>query len=127
MYRTHDQDGQATGFGIGIVAGALVGAGLALLFAPKAGAALRADLGESVGDVRDAIAQRYRDLAARAGVELEQVQERVERMASSVEADARDFVASVRRRARGPQGEASGAQGEASGPSSETQAGTMPS
>jgi gas vesicle protein len=96
MYR--ERDDQAVGFGVGILTGAVVGAGLALLFAPKAGAALRADLGESVGDVRDAIAQRYQDLAARAGVELDTLQERVERMSASVEADARDFVSSVRRK-----------------------------
>ncbi len=63
--------------------------------------ALRADLGESVGDVRDAIAQRYQDLASRAGVELDTLQERVERMSASVEADARDFVSSVRRKTAG--------------------------
>lgn len=99
MYRTQ-QDGQGVGFSVGVIAGALVGAGLALLFAPKAGAALRADLGASMQDMQDVIGDRYRDLASRAGVELDHLQDRVERMASSVEADARDFVSSVRRRAR---------------------------
>ncbi len=97
MYK--DQESQVVGFGVGVLTGAVVGASLALLLAPKAGAALRADLEESVGDVRDAIAHQYRDLAARAGVELDSVQERVERMAASVEADARDFVSSVRKKA----------------------------
>ena len=50
MYR-NDRDTGA-GFAVGVISGAVVGAGLALLFAPKSGTALRADIAGSV----DAIA-----------------------------------------------------------------------
>ena len=67
------------GFATGIFAGALLGAGLALLMAPKAGADLRGDIGESVGSLRDAVNRRYRELASRAGVTLDNLQDRSRR------------------------------------------------
>ena len=85
------------GFAAGVVTGALVGAGVALLFAPKHGQQLRDEIGQSVTSVREAIARRYRDLAARAGVELDNLQERVDRVVDSVEAGARELVESVAR------------------------------
>ena len=66
MYRT-ERDHTA-GFTIGVISGAVVGAGLALLFAPKSGAAFRSNIAESVEPLRAAIAKRYQDLADRAGV-----------------------------------------------------------
>ncbi|MGE0363539.1 MAG: YtxH domain-containing protein [Vicinamibacterales bacterium] len=58
-----------TGFTTGVVVGALVGAGVALLFAPKAGDELRSDLNGSMTSLREAVARRYRALAEMAGVE----------------------------------------------------------
>ena len=55
------------GFALGMVAGVLVGAGVALLFAPKAGKELREDLGESMGKLKDAAARGYRNVADKAG------------------------------------------------------------
>lgn len=69
-----------------------MGVGLALLFAPKAGSMLREDLGEGMTSLRDAIGRRYREIAERAGVELENIQERVERAAEAVETGARELV-----------------------------------
>jgi gas vesicle protein len=57
-------------FLLGAVAGALVGAGLALLMAPKTGAQVREDLNSGFNSVRDAAARRYRDLADRASAKL---------------------------------------------------------
>ena len=79
-----DNDGRDNGFAAGIITGALVGAGLALLFAPKAGTELRGDLNDSLGSLRDAVARRYRALADMAGVELENFEERVDRAAASI-------------------------------------------
>lgn len=95
-------DARDHGFTTGVVTGALVGAGLALLFAPKAGAELRIDLNESMTSVRDAVARRYRALAEMAGVELENLEERVDKAAESIEAGAREVLASAapRRRTR---------------------------
>lgn len=98
-----------TGFTTGVVVGALVGAGVALLFAPKAGDELRSDLNGSMTSLREAVARRYRALAAMAGVELEHLDERVDRVAESIESGARDVLASAgAARRRGPR--ASGSQ-----------------
>jgi gas vesicle protein len=92
------------GFVTGMFAGMLFGAGLALLLAPKAGAQLRGDIGESVNSLRDAVNRRYRDLADRAGVTLDNVQDRVLRATEAFEAGARELVQSAQsaasRRAR---------------------------
>jgi gas vesicle protein len=93
MYNERDN-----GFAAGIVTGALVGAGLALLFAPKAGTELRGDLNDSVTSLRDAVARRYRALAEMAGVELENIEERVDRAAASIESSAREVLDAAQRR-----------------------------
>jgi gas vesicle protein len=80
------------GFAVGVITGAMVGAGLALLFAPKAGAELRGDLNDSLASVRDAVARRYHALAEMAGVELDNIEERIDRVTESVEAGAREVL-----------------------------------
>ena len=86
----YEQDG--SGFAVGAITGALVGAGLALLFAPKAGSELRGDLSESMTSMRDAVARRYRELAERAGVEIENLEERVDAAAETFESSAREML-----------------------------------
>ena len=66
-------DERAAGSGmflLGALAGALVGAGVALLMAPKTGAQTRQDLNSGFNTVRDAAARRYRDLADKANAKL---------------------------------------------------------
>ena len=101
----HDRHDPSYGFTSGILTGAVIGGALALLFAPKTGTQLREELGESsavamVGSLRDALAKRYRELADRAGVEVENLQEQVERAAEGLEASAREFVDTAAQRAR---------------------------
>ena len=72
---TRWNDEQTTGsdtFLLGAVAGALVGAGIALLMAPKAGAEVRRDLTDGYSSVRDAAARRYREMAERATAKFEE-------------------------------------------------------
>ena len=67
----YDQDSAGSGmFLLGALAGALVGAGVALLMAPKTGAQVRQDLNTGYNSVRDAAARRYRDLADKANQKL---------------------------------------------------------
>jgi gas vesicle protein len=67
MTRWNEQESTSSGmFLLGAVAGALVGAGIALLMAPKPGAEVRRDLSDGYNSVRDAAARRYRDIADRA-------------------------------------------------------------
>ena len=58
------------GFLLGALAGALVGAGVALLLAPKTGAQVRTDISSGFNTARDAAARRYRDLADKASQKL---------------------------------------------------------
>jgi gas vesicle protein len=91
-------------FGSGMMVGVLVGAGVALLFAPKTGSQLRGDLSGSMSSMRDAIARRYRALADRAGVELENLDERVDQAAEAIESTARDVMEAAGRHRREPSG-----------------------
>jgi gas vesicle protein len=88
------------GFSTGMMVGALLGAGLALLFAPKPGAELREDLSGSMSSVRDAVARRYRALAERAGVEIENLEARVDQAAEAVESTARGIMESASQQRR---------------------------
>jgi gas vesicle protein len=94
-----------SGFATGMLAGALFGAGVALLLAPKAGADLRGDINQSVGSLRDAVARRYRELASRAGVTVEDLQDRVTRATEAFEVGAREFMQSVQSANRHPRPE----------------------
>lgn len=98
MHRYDESNG--SGFALGLIAGAVTGAGLALLFAPKAGHALRTDLVETVDRLRSAIAERYEDLAARAGVELENFEDTVDTAAQALESHAKAAVQTAARRVR---------------------------
>ena len=66
MARWDDQDSGNSTFLLGALAGALVGAGVALLMAPKTGAQVRRELNSGVNTVKDAAARRYRDVADQA-------------------------------------------------------------
>ena len=79
------------GFALGVIAGVVVGAGVALLFAPKPGRDLRHDLGEQMGSLGRTVKDKYRDLAKRAGAQMEHVEEGVQRTADAVDAASRQF------------------------------------
>ena len=84
MTRWNDQDSTGSGtFLLGALAGALVGAGVALLMAPKSGAQTRQDLSSGYNSMRDAASRRYRDLADRAGAKLEQTVDQYTNRSSS--------------------------------------------
>jgi gas vesicle protein len=73
MTRWNDEESAGSGmFLLGALAGALVGAGVALLMAPKPGAEVRRDLSDGYSSVRDAAARRYRDMADRASAKFEE-------------------------------------------------------
>jgi gas vesicle protein len=79
MTRWNEQESASSGmFLLGAVAGALVGAGVALLMAPKTGAETRQNLNSGINSVRDAAARRYRDLADRATEKLGQLEQKVD-------------------------------------------------
>jgi gas vesicle protein len=79
-------------FLLGAAAGALVGASIALLLAPKPGAEMRSDLNASFNSLRDAAARRYREMADRAGVQLENLEEKADQLADQLESSAREAL-----------------------------------
>src|SRR5829696_6183238 len=72
MTRWNEESTGSSTFLLGALAGALVGAGVALLMAPKAGADVRRDLSDGYSSVRDAATRRYRDIADRASAKIEE-------------------------------------------------------
>jgi gas vesicle protein len=98
MYQTYENENQDSGnmaFVAGLCAGVAIGAGLGLLFAPRAGAELRGRLADhastasrKVSETMDAVADagrdaysRARDVAATAGEELGRMAQDVSRSA----------------------------------------------
>jgi gas vesicle protein len=89
MAKWNDQESTGGGtFLLGALAGALVGAGIALLMAPKAGVQVREDLSAGYNSMRDAAARRYRDLADRASATVEQKVNQYSNRAASAMNDA---------------------------------------
>ena len=75
-------------FLLGALAGALVGAGVALLMAPKSGAQTREELSAGYSSVREAAARRYRDLADRATAKLGELEQKVDEYAGNPSSSA---------------------------------------
>ena len=81
MYR-EEQSGAS--FMLGMVTGALVGAGVALLFAPKAGTEMRAELGERYRGIADRVGEQTQSLRAAAGQLRDQSRERLSQLSDRV-------------------------------------------
>lgn len=93
MRLMNEQESAGTGmFLLGAVAGALVGASVALLMAPKPGAEMRSDLNASFNSLRDAAARRYREMADRAGVQIANLEEKADQLADQLESSAREAL-----------------------------------
>ncbi len=96
MARWNNQDSGSNGmFVLGALAGALVGAGVALLMAPKTGAETRQDLSDGYSSVRDAASRRYRDLADKANAKIDQATARFEQASAKFEKKADRFNGGV--------------------------------
>ena len=77
MYR-EEQSGAS--FMLGIMTGALIGAGVALLFAPKPGAEMRQQLGEQYRGLADRVGESTQNLRQSARELREQGRERVQQL-----------------------------------------------
>jgi gas vesicle protein len=80
MYR-EDQSGGS--FMLGVLTGAFVGAGLALLFAPKPGTEIRAQLGEQYRGLADRVGEQTQTLRSAAGQLRDQGRERMQELSSN--------------------------------------------
>jgi len=61
---------QWTSFGLGVLAGAVVGGVVALLYAPKSGKDTRAFIGEKVSDIKHTVGEKIGDMRHIAGEKL---------------------------------------------------------
>jgi gas vesicle protein len=97
MTRWNEEESTGGGsFLLGALAGALVGAGVALLMAPKSGAETRQGLTEGYSSVRDAASRRYRDLAERANQRLGELEQKVEQYSDRASSTASAAVDAAR-------------------------------
>ena len=88
MTRWNNEDSTGSGmFLLGALAGALVGAGVALLMAPKTGEQIRRDLSDGYSTVRDAASRRARDIADRATAKFEEKVDQYKSRTSSTTGD----------------------------------------
>jgi gas vesicle protein len=81
MYR-EDQSGAS--FVLGMMTGAFIGAGVALLFAPKTGTEMRNQLGEQYRGLADRVGERTQHLRENAQRLREQGRERVQQLAGQL-------------------------------------------
>ena len=72
--------------------GAIVGAGVALLFAPKPGTALRSDISGSVESLHGAVSQRYQRLVDRGTALVERVNGTAGRAVAAIEYGRRHYA-----------------------------------
>lgn len=59
----HEENGYYAGFTAGMVCGALIGAGVALLMAPQSGKRTRKRLGRAADDLRETATDRWDEIA----------------------------------------------------------------
>ena len=81
MYR-EEQSGAS--FVLGMMTGAFIGAGVALLFAPKSGQEMRQQLGEQYRGLADRVGETTQTLRESANTLKEQGRERVQRLTSQL-------------------------------------------
>jgi gas vesicle protein len=105
-YDRYDHEGGG-GFMMGLLTGTVLGAGLGMLLAPKAGAELRGAIGEQAKNLGGKASEQYRRASDSAGHWAEKGREFVDR--------ARDAVARGAEDARGYAGSSSSSSGSTTG------------
>jgi len=94
-----DRDNRANGGRIAIAAliGGMVGAGVALLYAPRSGAALRGEINQSAKSLQDASSRRYEAVAERISQLLERANRTAGRAVSAVELGTQHYARAIER------------------------------
>ena len=83
----HTQERRDYGFVIGLLTGTFVGAGLAMLFAPRAGAELRRRMIDSATSLGERASEQYQQASTRVGEAVDEITRKGQ--------DVRDEVADV--------------------------------
>ena len=63
--QTYEEKRNSNGFVYGFIAGGVIGAGLAIAFAPRLASELRQRVKQSAADLTDAASRKYQDVGAR--------------------------------------------------------------
>ena len=83
-YDRFERDDRGGSFLMGLLAGTILGAGLGMLFAPKAGSELRSQIGDQAGRLRDAANETYSQASGKVGQMVDRGREAYVRARSSV-------------------------------------------
>lgn len=83
-YDRYEKEEGGGSFLMGLLAGTVLGAGLGMLFAPKAGAELRSQLGESAGRLRSTAGDTYSQATDKVSQMMDRGREAYDRARSSV-------------------------------------------
>ena len=86
---------KSNGFFLGLVTGGVIGAGLAIMFAPRLASELRQRVSDSASDLRDGAVRSYQDAAGRVSEAVDRVSglvDDVTRRGQSVRDDVADAV-----------------------------------
>ena|SRR5215831_2850385 len=83
-YDRFEKEEGGSSFLMGLLAGTILGAGLGMLFAPKAGSELRSQIGDQAGKLRDAANETYNQASEKVGQMVDRGREAYDRARSSV-------------------------------------------
>jgi len=116
-YDRFDNESNGGGsFVMGLLTGTVLGAGLGMLFAPKAGSELRNQLSEQAGNIANTASEGYRKATESAGQWAERGRDMVDKARDAVSRGADEARSYVRESTGGATGSPS-ASGPSSGPS----------
>src|SRR6266508_4180207 len=93
----YDSEGGGGGFMMGLLTGTVLGAGLGMLLAPKAGSELRGAIGEQARNLGSAASEQYKRATETAGTWAERGREMVDKAREAVTRgaeEARDYASS---------------------------------
>jgi gas vesicle protein len=83
-YDRYESEGSGAGFMMGLLTGTVLGAGLGMLLAPKAGSELRGAIGEQAKNLGSMAQEQYRRASESAGTWAEKGREFVDRTRDAV-------------------------------------------
>src|SRR3954468_10721506 len=83
-YDRYENEGGGGGFMMGLLTGTVLGAGLGMLLAPKAGSELRGALGEQARNLGNAASEQYKKASETAGTWAERGRDMVDKARDAV-------------------------------------------
>ena len=86
----YDNEGQGNGFMMGLLTGAVLGAGIGMLLAPKAGSEMRGAIGEQARNLGNKASDQYRRASETAGGWAERGREFVDKARDAVQRGAEE-------------------------------------